>query len=103
MCIGIIGILIGGKILITANGSLPYWDATTTSFSLIAQWQLTKKRLENWLVWIVVDILCVGLYFYKGIYIATALYFIYFALAAKGYLEWRKSYKEEQIIRVHRF
>ena len=96
--IGILGIFIGGRILTAVDGSLPYWDATTTAFSLIAQWQLTKKRLENWLVWIFVDVLCVGLYLYKGIYIAAGLYTIYLILATLGYFDWRKAFKEQTAI-----
>lgn len=75
------------------NNEFPYGDATTTIFSLIAQWQLTQKRIENWLVWIFVDIIASIIYYHKGLYITTALYLIYLILATAGYLQWRKTYR----------
>ena len=43
------------------NAALPYWDASTTSLSLVAQWLLSRKKLENWILWIVADFLSVGI------------------------------------------
>ena len=74
----------------TTDSDVPYFDALTTVFSLIAQYQLTKKIIENWLIWIAVDVVCIGLYFYKGLYIYTFLYFVYLILATMGYLNWKK-------------
>ncbi|MEN7546355.1 nicotinamide riboside transporter PnuC [Rapidithrix thailandica] len=78
-----------------ADSGVPYWDATTTIFSLIAQWQLAKKRIETWFVWIFVDVLCVGIYYYKGLYITSGLYFIYLLLCIVGINTWRKHYRQQ--------
>jgi nicotinamide mononucleotide transporter len=73
------------------DASLPYLDASTTATSLVAQWMLAKKHLENWLVWIAVDIVYIGMYFYKGLYPTAVLYFIITGLAVQGYWHWRKN------------
>jgi len=97
-------LILGGAVLTFAVGkllslypsaSVPYWDAFTTVFSLVAQWQLAKKRLGNWITWLVVDTLCVGIYYYKGLYITSGLYFIYLILATMGFLEWRKHFAQQ--------
>lgn len=78
------------------GADVPYLDAATTVLSLIAQYLMTRKKLESWLFWIAVDALCVGIYPYKGLYLTTALYWMFLYLAANGYWEWRKDYQKKQ-------
>jgi nicotinamide mononucleotide transporter len=73
------------------DARLPYWDAVTAFISLIAQWLVAKKKIENWLLWIVADVMYVGMNIYLSYYLTALLYFIYFILAIKGYLEWKKA------------
>lgn len=73
------------------DASLPYWDSATTVGSLIGQWLTSKKILENWIVWIVVDALYVGVYLYKGLYLTTVLFAIFLGLAVTGYFAWKKT------------
>jgi nicotinamide mononucleotide transporter len=73
--------------------AVPYWDATTSILSVTAMWLTTRKKIENWHYWLVIDILATGIYIYKGIYFYAILYFIYIFLAAAGLIEWRKSIK----------
>ena len=96
LLIGVIATLLFGYYLdnYVTSAAYPYWDATTTVFSLIAQYQLTQKKIENWLVWIVVDLLCIGIYYFKGYYLSSVLYTIYTALAVMGYLQWKQSIKK---------
>ncbi|MCW5724718.1 MAG: nicotinamide riboside transporter PnuC [Maricaulaceae bacterium] len=70
------------------NADLPYWDALTTSFSLVAQILLARKYLENWLVWIAVDILSIGIYLVKGLEVTAGLYAVFLAMAVWGFLVW---------------
>lgn len=70
---------------------LPYLDAATTTVSLLAQWMMTRKLLENWVVWIAVDVVYVGMFIYKGLYLTAFNYGIYLALAVLGYIAWKKS------------
>lgn len=74
--------------------ALPVTDAAATSFSLVAQWLQTRKRLENWWVWLAVDLVMVGMYLSQGLAPTAALYGVYTALAVSGLLLWRRSMQE---------
>jgi nicotinamide mononucleotide transporter len=84
-------VLLGWLLGRYTQASVPYWDAGITCFSLAAQWQLTQKKLENWLTWIAVDVVCIGVYYYKALYITTFLYVVYLLLAIWGYWRWREA------------
>jgi len=71
--------------------ALPYVDAATTTVSLIAQWMMTRKLIENWLIWIAVDVIYVGMFIFKGLYLTAFNYGLYLALAILGYLAWKRS------------
>ncbi|MCI0529485.1 MAG: nicotinamide riboside transporter PnuC, partial [Nitrospira sp.] len=73
------------------NADLPYWDATATVLSLIAQWLMAKKILECWLIWITVDVLSMGIYTVKGLYLTTGLYAVFLGLATSGLFAWKKT------------
>ncbi len=73
------------------NADLPYWDALTTVVSLCAQFLMARKKLESWVLWISVDIIYIGMYYYKALYLTMVLYAIFLVLAAAGYFAWRKS------------
>ena len=73
------------------DAALPFWDAGTTSFSLVAQFMTTRKWLESWLVWIVVDAVYVGMLLSQHLHLMTALYLAYLVLAALGFVKWRRS------------
>lgn len=72
------------------NSTVPFWDSLTTALSVVAMWMLSRKYVEQWLVWLAVDLITVGLYFYKGIPLTAGLYALYSALAVAGYLRWRR-------------
>lgn len=78
------------------NSKVPYADGFTTALSIIAMWMLSRKYVEQWLVWLIVDIVTVALYIYKDIPITAALYTLYSCLAVVGYLRWVKMMKEER-------
>jgi len=73
------------------DAALPYWDNTTTMLSLAAMWLSTRKKLENWLLWLVVDVIATGVYYYKGLYFYSVLYLVYCGMAVQGWLSWRAS------------
>jgi nicotinamide mononucleotide transporter len=73
--------------------ALPYWDATTSILSVTGMWLTTRKKIENWYYWLIVNVLATGIYLYKGIYFYAFLYFVYIFLVASGLYEWRKSMK----------
>jgi nicotinamide mononucleotide transporter len=97
LTVWIIGCIIGtavlGYLMTTyTDASFPYSDAFITIASLIAQWLLAKKKLESWYFWIIVDVVAVGVYGLKELYLTTGLYAVFLVLAVFGYFEWRKSY-----------
>ena len=75
-----------------AGAALPYWDAFTAVLSLIAQWFLARKILESWLLWITVDIVSIGIYFVKELYLTAGLYAVFLGLATIGLMTWRKEF-----------
>ena len=83
--------LMGYLLATKTDAALPYWDSTATVLSLIAQWMLARKIIENWLVWITVDLLSIGIYAAKALYPTMALYAAFLTLATLGWIEWRKS------------
>ena len=77
-------------VLITyTNSDVPWLDSFTTSVSILAMWLLARKYLEQWLVWIVVDVVSAGLYLYKDLYYTSALYAVYAIIAIFGYYKWK--------------
>ncbi len=85
------GLTLGLLLQAMTNASLPILDSFLASTSLVAQWMMTRKKVENWLVWIFVDVLYVGMFHSKGLYITAVLYAVFLVLAIRGYLDWRRS------------
>lgn len=83
--------LLGTFFARATDASLPYLDSALTCTSLAAQWMLTRKYLENWLVWIAVDVAYVPTFLYKALYLTAGLYAMFLVLAVLGYREWRRS------------
>jgi len=89
------GISVWGTLMARfTDASFPYWDASILALSIVAQFLLARRRLENWLVWIAVDLLAIGLYWTKDLYPTAALYFVFLVLATVGYFNWRRVYKD---------
>ncbi|MDF9794764.1 nicotinamide mononucleotide transporter [Catalinimonas alkaloidigena] len=78
------------------DADLAYWDAFTTSFSFVGTYMLARKRIENWILWIIVDAVAAGIYMYKELFLLSLLYFLYLGLATYGFINWRKSLLEEK-------
>jgi nicotinamide mononucleotide transporter len=76
------------------NTDVPRIDGFLTAGSLLGQWLLSYKKLENWVVWIIVDVLYVGLYMFKSLYLTAVLYAVFIVLAAIGWVQWRKLARE---------
>lgn len=90
----IIGVAaLGGAMARFTDASFPFWDASIAVLSVIAQILLARRRLENWLVWIAVDILAIGLYWTKDLQPTAALYTLFLIISAIGYWQWRRAWK----------
>lgn len=78
----------------TTDASLPFLDATLSVFSLIAQWMMTRKILENWALWIVLDVVYVWMFVaLKQLHFTAFQYAVFLVLAALGLRDWRRSYE----------
>ena len=83
----IMGLYQGGFI---NTPSVPIIDSFTTSLSLVANFYLAKRYIENWYLWMIVDVVYVGMFLYKELYFTAGLYLLFFFMARKGYLTWKK-------------
>ena len=72
------------------NSSVPLADSFTTALSIVGIWALAHKYLEQWFIWIAVDVVTCVLYFYKDIPFKASLYALYVVIAIFGYFKWRK-------------
>jgi nicotinamide mononucleotide transporter len=95
--IGVTSILIYIVILYVlirfSDSDVPFMDSLTTSLSIVATWMLAKKFIENWIIWIFVDFMSIGLYIYKSLWPTVVLFAVYTIMAFFGYIEWRKDLK----------
>ena len=73
------------------DAAFPYWDNAIFAMSLAAMWLTAQKKIENWMVWLVVNVASVGVYFAQDIPLYAALYAVYIPMAVWGYVTWLKS------------
>lgn len=92
-CTGVLALLWGALYLwlrYLTDSTVPVPDAFTTAASIVGMWLLARKYVEQWICWIVVDMVCVALYAYKQIPFYAVLYGIYTVIALFGYAKWRR-------------
>ncbi len=77
------------------DSPVPTGDAITTALSIVATWMLAKKIIEQWWIWIFVNLLSLGLYLYKGLYPTSVLFVFYTLGAVVGYFQWKKSFAHQ--------
>jgi nicotinamide mononucleotide transporter len=73
------------------DAALPYFDSTLTAISLVAQWQMARKYIENWILWITANLGYIVMYFSKNLMGTSVLYVLLLGLAIYGYWGWRKT------------
>ena len=79
--------------LVAAGGAAPFWDAVITALSVIAQVLLNRKTLENWVLWIAVDLVSIPLYVSKGLLLTALLYAVFLLMCVGGWVSWRRSWR----------
>jgi len=79
----------GWFLLRMTDTDVPWWDAFPTSLSLLGQFLLGRKYIENWIVWIAVNVVSVGLFAYKGLWLTVVLYTVFIVLSVVGWRAWR--------------
>ena len=91
------GILLGYLLKTFSNASFPWIDSLATTASFLAQYLIAKKKIENWIVWIAVNIVYIAVYLQKDLELYAVLYLIYLILAIQGYYQWRKHLTEQAV------
>ena len=79
--------------LVYFSGSFPFWDAITSGFGIMATYLTAKKKIENWIFWILIDIVLSGILYLKGMPFYAALYVFYTIFAVLGFYKWHKEIK----------
>lgn len=93
VAITVLSVLLGLFLDHFTDTNVPYIDGFCTAMSFAAQFLMTRKVLQNWVLWIIVDICYVPLYIYKDLMLTAVLYVMFLWIAVMGYLEWRKTWK----------
>ena len=91
----LITFLIGFYLTIYTEAKMPVIDSFTTCFSIIATFLVIKKILENWLYWIIIDIVSAYMYFSRDLHLTSILFLIYTCVAIVGYINWKKKLLHE--------
>jgi nicotinamide mononucleotide transporter len=90
-------VVLGTLLARFTDAALPYIDSATTSTSLVAQWMMTRKILENWAVWAAVDVVYIAMFVFKRLYLTAGLYAVFLVLAVMGYVQWKRSLAERSL------
>lgn len=91
LAVGLLASLALGAAMATwTDAAQPWLDAALTGFSLVAQVWMAQKRVQCWPLWAVLDVIFVGLFLYKGLYLTAALYALFTLIALRGWQQWRR-------------
>lgn len=82
------------------DSPVPWIDAFTTALSVTATWMLARKILEHWLIWVLVDAVSIGLFFYRGLYVSILLFGVLTVMAVIGYFEWKREWNKKQALLI---
>jgi nicotinamide mononucleotide transporter len=74
------------------DSNVPVIDSLTTSIFIVGMWLMARKKIENWIYWIIGDVISIPLYFYKDLALTSIQFTVFLVLAILGYLEWRKKF-----------
>jgi nicotinamide mononucleotide transporter len=81
----------GWFMAMNTNASSPWWDASVAMLSVVAQILMTRRYINNWHWWVVVNLISIGLYWQKQLYWFTGLYVLFLGMAIWGLIEWRRA------------
>lgn len=78
------------------DSTVPIIDSLTTSIFIVGMWLMARKKIENWIYWIVGDLISIPLYFYKDLALTSIQFTVFLVIAILGFVEWRRKIKETQ-------
>jgi nicotinamide mononucleotide transporter len=87
----VLSVLLGAAMAHFTDAALPWVDASLTAFSLVAQYWTGRRYIASWTLWIVVDVIYVGMFVFKGLYLTSGLYAVFLVLAALGWRDWSRA------------
>ena len=90
--------MLGTLLYRKTDAALPYLDSALTVGSLLAQWMMTRKYVENWAIWVLLDIVYVAVFLNRGLPLTAFLYGVYLVLAARGLMAWRRSFRQQSVV-----
>ena len=101
----VVVIAVTGAVVVTSGyllhknttAALPYVDAFTTWYAVVTTYMVTRKILENWGYWFVIDSVSVYLYYSRGLYLTALLFIAYLVIIVFGYLKWKKEYDQANV------
>jgi nicotinamide mononucleotide transporter len=96
--LNLVGFVALAALLRRTDAVLPSLDALLTTTSLVAQWMMTRKILETWILWIAVDIVYVPMFLTQGLPATAGLYSVFLGLAVLGFRDWRRSLYDQRIV-----
>lgn len=76
---------------------VPYLDSFTTAIFLVGMWLMALKRVENWIYWIIGDLIAIPLYYSKGLVFTGFQYIVFLVIAILGYMEWKKRWQQQHL------
>ena len=85
------GILAWGSLMRHTNASFPMWDASVAGLSVAAQILMSRRYVENWMLWILVNLISIGLYAAKQLWPTTGLYIVFLVLSVLGLAQWLRA------------
>lgn len=94
---GIIGTMVLGFLFNKFGAALPYIDAFTSAFAVVATYLVARKILENWLYWIIIDATCVVVYILRDLDLIALLFALYTILALVGYVVWARKFRDQNM------
>ena len=97
LIVGALGALLLGSLMATyTDAAVPWLDASLTAFSLVASVWAARKYVASWWLWIVLDVVYVGMYLFKDLHLTAGLYAGFILLALYGWREWRRDFRVQQ-------
>lgn len=86
-----------GYNMIYVGAAFPYWDASILWMSVLAQFLLNSKYWQSWVLWVSVDVVAIGVYYAKELYVTSGVYSIFLVIATLGLIQWYRQYKTQQV------
>jgi len=88
-----VGMILGWALDQYTDSTVPYWDGFTAAIFCTAMWLMARKHIEHWIYWIIGDLICIPLFFSKGLCLSSIQYIIFTVIAVAGWIAWQKKWR----------